>query len=111
MLHLDKKVRQLDKIKSLGCLSVQEKDWPALRDEIIGLQKQGMSLVAHVDSATGEVTIRQAGSTAATSGLCLCICRCDQGNPSADQTVAGKFGLGRVLTRESRWSLRRRERV
>ena len=66
MLHLDKKGRQLDKIKSLGCLSVQEKDWPALRDEIIGLQKQGMSLVAHVDSATGEVTIRQAGSTAAT---------------------------------------------
>ena len=66
MLHLDAKGRTLDKIKSLGCLSVTPKDWPALRDEIISLQKQGYSLVAHVDSS-GQVTIRQADGTPGTT--------------------------------------------
>lgn len=65
MLHLDPKGRKLDQIKSLGCLSVDPKDWPALRDEIISLQKQGYSLVAHVDQS-GQVTIRQADGTTAT---------------------------------------------
>lgn len=64
MLHLDAKGRTLDKLKSNGCLSVVASEWPALRDQIISLQKQGYKLVAHLDP-DGNVTIKQADATSA----------------------------------------------
>jgi len=65
MLHLDPRGRTLDKLRSSGCLSVPEDQWPALRDQIVSLQNQGYKLVAHL-APDGNVTIGPASG--ATSG-------------------------------------------
>ncbi|MFA5058639.1 MAG: peptidoglycan-binding protein, partial [Opitutaceae bacterium] len=59
MLHLATSGKTLEQLRSSGCLVVASSEWPALRDSIRSLQRQGIQLVA-VLAPDGQVTIKRA---------------------------------------------------